>query len=146
MGNKLVTIRHFSYGSDPASEAELAKIKLEANGIRCFLAGKNFVSMYWLLSGADRGVKLQVKESDAEKALEILETDTHIDFDETEDRDMKPEPINPPCPKCGSNNVEYEGFSTKMFYIGILFFRFPLPFLRKKYKCISCGEIWKVKQ
>ena len=143
MANKLVTICNFSYGSDPTSEAELARIKLEANGIRCFLAGKNFVSMYWLLSSLDQGIKLQVRESDAEKALEILETDTHIDFDETEDRDMKPEPINPNCLKCGSDSVEYEGFSMKMFYIGILFFRFPLPFLKKKYKCISCGEVWK---
>ena len=72
MANKLVTIRHFAYGSDPASEAELARIKLEANGIRCFLAGKNFISMYWILSSAERGIKLQVRESDAEKASEIL--------------------------------------------------------------------------
>ena len=113
MANKLVTIRHFSYGSDPVSEAELAKIKLE------------------------------VRESNAEKALKILGTDTHIDFDETKDRNMKPEPINPHCPKCGSNSVVYEGFPTKMFYTGILFFRFPLPFLKKKYKCMNCGEIWK---
>ncbi len=143
MTKKLVTICYFAYGSDPASEAELARIKLEANGIQCFLAGKNFISMYWLLSGADRGIKLQVRESDAEKALEILGTDTHIGLNETDDKDMKPEPINPNCPKCGSNSVKYEGFSTKMFYIGILFFRFPLPFLKKKYKCINCGEIWK---
>jgi hypothetical protein len=143
MTDKLVTIRNFTYGSDPASEAELARIKLQANGIRCFLAGKNFVSMYWLLSYAERGVKLQVRQSDAQKALEILETDTQIDFDDTEDRDMKSEPINPHCPKCGSNSVEYEGFSMKIFYIGILFFRFPLPFLKKEYKCLNCGEIWK---
>ena len=143
MANKLVTIRHFSYGSDPASKAELARIKLEANGIRGFLAGKNFVSMYWLLSCADRGVKLQVRESDAEKALEILGTDTHIGLNETEDNDMKPEPINPSCPNCGSNSIEYEGFSRKLFYLGILFLKFPIPFMRKKYKCNSCGEIWK---
>ena len=140
MANKLVTIRHFSYGPDPATEAELARIKLEANGIRCFLAGKNFISMYWLLSGADRGVKLQVRESDEQKALEILETDTHIYFNEIEDRAMKPEPINPNCPKCGSNSVEYEGFSMRMFYIGILVFRFPIPFLKKKHKCMDCGR------
>ncbi len=143
MANKLVTIRHFSYGPDPASEAELARIKLEANGIRCFLAGKNFISMYWLLSSCCRGIKLQVRESDAEKALEILGTDTHIDLNEAEDEGMKPEPINPSCPNCGSNSIEYEGFSKKLFYFGILFFRFPIPFLRKKYKCLSCGEIWK---
>ena len=143
MPDKLITIRHFSYGSDPASEAELARIKLETNGIQCFLAGKNFISMYWLLSGADRGIKLQVRESDADRALEILGADTQIDSDETEDKDMKPEPINPSCPNCGSNNIEYEGFSRKLFYLGILFFRFPLPFLGKKYKCKSCGQIWK---
>ena len=143
MTNKFVTICHFSYGSDPASEAELARIKLEANGIRCFLAGKNFISMYWLLSSADRGIKLQVKESDAEKALEILGADTHIGLNETEDKDMKPEAINPSCTNCGSNSVEYERFSRKLFYLGILFLRFPIPFLIKKYKCKSCGEIWK---
>ena len=143
MANKLATIRHFSYGSDPVSEAELARIKLEAKGIRCFLAGKNFISMYWLLSGADRGIKLQVRESDAEKALEILGTDTHLGLNETEDKDMKPEAINPPCPNCGSNSIKYKGFSAKLFYLGILFFRFPLPFLRRKYKCKRCGKIWK---
>ncbi len=143
MKDKLVTIRNFAYGPDPASAAELAKMKLEASGIRCFLAGKNFISMYWLLSGADQGIKLQVRESDAERALEILRIDTHIGLDETEDRDMRPEPINPTCPKCGSKSVEYEGFSKKLFYLGILFFRFPLPFLKKKYKCTNCGDIWK---
>ena len=143
MKDRLVTIHRFSHGSDPTSEAELARIKLEANGIWCFLAGKNFVSMYWLLSGADRGIKLQVRESDAEKALEILGTDTHIGLNETDDKDMKPEAINPSCPNCGSNSIEYEGFSKKLFYLGILFLRFPLPFLRKKHKCKSCGEIWK---
>ncbi len=143
MTNKLVTICHFSYGPDPALEAELARIKLEANDIQCFLAGKNFISMYWLLSGADRGIKLQVRESDADKALEILGTDANIGFNETEDRDMKPEPICSFCPKCSSNSIEYERFSRKLFYLGILLLRFPIPFLRKKYKCISCGEIWK---
>ena len=143
MKERLVTIRRFLGGPDPDFEAELARIKLESNGIWCFLAGKNFVSMYWLLSFAEGGIKLQVRKSDAERALKILENNTRIGFDKTEDRNMEPEPINPPCPKCGSESVEYEGFSTKMFYIGILLFRFPLPFLKKKYKCMNCGEIWK---
>ena len=143
MADKLVTICSFTYGPDPVSEAELARIKLESNDIQCFLGGKNFVSTYWLMSGGDRGVKLQVRKSDVEKALKILEADSHINFDETDDSDMRPEPINPSCPKCSSESIEYEGFSITMFYIGILFLRFPLPFLKKKYKCINCGEVWK---
>lgn len=143
VADKPVTIWHFSYGSDPACEAELARIKLESHGIQCFLSGKNFISTYWLLSAIEQGVKLQVRESDANRALEILEADTDIGLKESEEGDMKPEAINPSCPKCSSNDIEYEGFSKKLFYLGILLFRFPIPLLRKKYKCISCGEIWK---
>jgi len=53
MDDKLVTIRNFCYSPDPATEAELARIKLEAEGIKCFLAGENFVSTYWLVAGAE---------------------------------------------------------------------------------------------
>ena len=143
MKERLVTICRFLGGSDPDFEAELARIKLKSNGIQCFLSGKNFVSMYWLLSVADQGIKLQVRESDAEKAMKILENDTLIKFDYTEDNNMQPEQINPPCPKCGSENVEYERFSRKLFFLGILFFKFPLPFPKKKYKCNNCGNVYK---
>ena len=60
MDDKLVTIRNFCYSLDPDSEAELARIKLETEGIKCFLSGKYFVSTYWLLSGVEDGIKLQV--------------------------------------------------------------------------------------
>ncbi len=143
MDDKLVTIRNFCYSQDPDSEAELARIKLEAEGIKCFLAGKNFVSTYWLLSGVEGGIKLQVRNSDAKRALEILGFDEHFDFDETEDKNLMPEQIYPPCPKCGSENVEYTKFSRILFYLGITFFRFPLPYRRKKYKCTNCGETWQ---
>ncbi len=41
MTDRLTTIAAFACGPDPASQAELAKIKLNANGIKCFLAGKD---------------------------------------------------------------------------------------------------------
>ena len=89
MANKLVTIRHFYY-SGLTSEAELARIKLEANGIQCFLSRKNILLMFWFYPSAGPGIKLQVKESDAERALEILDADTQVVLNETEDEDLKP--------------------------------------------------------
>ncbi|RKY23974.1 MAG: DUF2007 domain-containing protein, partial [Planctomycetota bacterium] len=65
MADKLITIARFN---EPL-QAEMAKIKLDVEGINCFLAGENFVGTYWLLANAEGGVKLQVKETDAEKAL-----------------------------------------------------------------------------
>ncbi|MHC4069551.1 MAG: putative signal transducing protein [Planctomycetota bacterium] len=72
MVEKLVTIANFIFGPDPVSQAEIARMRLEHEGIDCFLAGKNFILMYWFYSAADRGVKLQVRQSDAEKAIEII--------------------------------------------------------------------------
>lgn len=68
MGEKLVTIGRFSQ----PLEAWLAKTKLESEGIECFLMDEHIVTMNWLYSNAVGGVKLKVREEDAEKAKRIL--------------------------------------------------------------------------
>ena len=143
MADRLVTIANFAFGPDPTSEAELAKIKLEAEGIPCFLAGKNFIATYWLLSGVDRGIKLQVKESDVKRALEILGHKEQINIEESLHKNSTPEQGVLICPACGCEDIEYERFSKKIFYLSILFLRFPLPFLKKSYRCNKCEHIWK---
>ena len=65
MPEKLITIA--TYGN--IIEANLAKIKLDSQGIECFLADENAVAIY---SGAVGEIKLQVRQSDAVEALEIL--------------------------------------------------------------------------
>ncbi len=139
MADRLITIANFS---EPL-EANLAKIKLESEGIKCFLVGENFVATYWLLSTADRGVKLQVNKSEAERALEILGTKKGQRLEKDREKDLTAETYDLLCPKCHSKNIEYEKFSRKVFFLSILFFRFPLPILKKKYKCGNCGYVWE---
>lgn len=67
----LVTIASFAY----PIEANLAKTRLEAEGIDCVLTNEHFASMGWAWSLAIGGVGLQVRESDAERAAEILESE-----------------------------------------------------------------------
>ena len=143
MTDRFVTIANFAFGPDPTSEAELAKIKLETEGISCFLSGKNFTGMYWLLSGVNNGIKLQVKECDAKRALEILSTYKEVNIEKSELQDSISEPSALKCPKCDCEDIEYEKFSKKLFYLSLLFLRFPLPFLKKSYKCNKCGHVWK---
>lgn len=138
MADRPITIATF----DEPLKANMAKIKLESEGIGCFLAGENFVATYWLLANAEHGIKLQVKKSEAERALEILGTDEKVDTEQIE-KNLTPEPINPQCPKCHCNDVEYEKFSKKLFYLSILFLRFPIPLSKKIYKCKNCGHTWK---
>ena len=140
MTEKLVTIANFIYGPDPASKAEIARMRLEDEGIQCFLAGKNFVSMIWLYSAIDKGVKLQVRQSDAQKATGIIRS---LDEQMAEQKTPEPNQDIPTCPKCGSDNIEYEKFSRNLFYLAILFFRFPLPYPTGSYKCNICRHKWK---
>lgn len=65
---ELVTIATFS----TPVEAEMAKLKLESEGIMCFLADEtlsSFAPHYTYMSG---GVRLQVVEEDARRAIELL--------------------------------------------------------------------------
>jgi len=139
MTDKLITIANFI---EPF-QANLARVKLESEGIKCFLGGENFVATYWLLSNADRGIKLQVRESDAKRALEILSSEEETGVQETSAVSVPFEAADPRCPKCSSENIEYERFSRKAFFLGILFLRFPIAVPKRSNKCRDCGHVWK---
>jgi len=82
MAEKLVTIAAYSNPID----ANLAKIKLESEDIDCFLAGENAVAVYGSIVGT---VKLQVRQSDAERAIEVLnQPPDETELDELEDEDL----------------------------------------------------------
>ena len=68
MADKLVTLAAFG----DSLQSELAKAKLEADGIECIVTEDATHSLFGYATGA---IKLQVKKSDSEKASEILKRD-----------------------------------------------------------------------
>jgi hypothetical protein len=68
MADRLVTLKIFMF----PHEAYPLMSKLQDEGIECFLEGENTLTAQPFLSNAIGGVKLNIKESDAEKALEIM--------------------------------------------------------------------------
>lgn len=60
---------------DGMPEAHIAMGRLAAEGIESWLADEHLVQTDWLYSIAVGGIKLQVAEDDAERALTILATD-----------------------------------------------------------------------
>lgn len=79
MIDRLVTIAH--YGD--TFEASIARNFLENEGITAFLEGAAIVGMAWHLTGAVGGVKLQVAESNAERAVQLLEAQRHAPHEES---------------------------------------------------------------
>ena len=114
MGDKFVTVASY----DEPYKANIAKIKLESEGIQCFLGGENFVATYWLLSRAEGGIKLKVNEADEKAATEILARKEALADTQSEEGEY-----DLICPKCRSENIEYERYSWKMAMLSILLFR-----------------------
>jgi DNA-directed RNA polymerase subunit RPC12/RpoP len=136
MPEKLVTIATFS----KAIDAHLSKTRLESEGIECLIADEYIVTMNWLYSNAVGGVKPQVKESDVERAIEILHREP-IGVDSM--RDGVEESDGPRCPRCNSPDVYYERFSRRLVFVSWLLLGFPLPFLKRRWKCRECGYRWR---
>lgn len=132
MDEKIIKIARF----DDYLQAEIAKIALESENIKCFLGGDNFVATYGLYSSTVGGVELCIKESDKEKSLEILK---NINKSEITTEDKSYDII---CPKCKSANAHYENFSRWAFLLSFLMWQVPLSFPVKKYTCANCGHKW----
>jgi hypothetical protein len=73
----MVTIASFDF----LPSAEIARGRLQAEGIRCQLLDQHLVQTDWLYSLAVGGIKLQVEAADAERARAILEHDYSADLD-----------------------------------------------------------------
>jgi rubredoxin len=88
-------------------------------------------------------VKLQVKRSDAERALAVLGPESAAPDHEVEPEAGADESLTPSCPRCHSDEVVYERFSRRFFYLSLLVLGFPLLWGRRRYRCDRCGYTWK---
>lgn len=93
MSDKLVTVATFS----TLTEATIAKNKLEDAGLNVFLADVATVQVAWHLSEAIGGIKLQVIDVDADRAVSLLESGDTLPIGESQSSpdekcdDFKPE-------------------------------------------------------
>lgn len=78
-------------------EAEILRMRLEAEGIRSVLADEGVVGVNWMLGNAVGGVKVLVSDADLERALEIVDEHASEQSDDREERLSE----DWECPACG---------------------------------------------
>lgn len=122
----MVTIASFN----TPLQANILASRLEADGIECFLADAETIGVHGLLAGAVGGVKIQVRESDGTRAAAILRANTS-------------RTDAPPCPQCGSRNVQRKGVSIlagalMVLTLGVLALFFPVVWI-----CGGCSHRWR---
>lgn len=131
----LVTVRRYR----DLSEAIVARSLLESSGIAVYLRDENLVRLDWQISNFIGGIRLQVEEADREIAVGLLDQpivdpiqmDGSVDFEQ------------PRCPKCGSNEITFEGSSRGAALASLSMLAVPLPLGRETWSCEACGTRWE---
>jgi hypothetical protein len=130
MTENLVTIGRYS----TPYEANMVKSQLESAGIPAFVADEYTIGVNWLYSNALGGVKVQVPESLASEAREILAAET--------DAPQTREPDAEICPECGSKNTE-DFLEKRNSFLTWVLLGFPLLLPMEKKRCNDCGHRWR---
>lgn len=126
--------------------AELARSRLEADGIRAVLLDVHYVSMNWHLSQAVGGVRLQVPAAQAAAARDLLRRDRTVELLATPEAELPAAP-DELCPRCGSEEVRPSSLARRSkaasFLVGYLLLGIPFVFWRNQLECGGCGFAWK---
>jgi hypothetical protein len=119
-------------------EAMVAKSMMDSAGIESILSDENLVRLDWFYSNLVGGIKLMVREEDAETARKVLEQNIPEKLEVT----GVGEYLQPPCPQCGSLDVSFNELNKQIAYPGF-FLGLPIHVNRKGGKCHACGHEWE---
>lgn len=125
--NKIIIFKAY----DTVMEANLAKTKLDAYGIPCFLTDENLTNLYPIRNAIFPGVRLHIFEQDTDEVKTILEEE------QASNGFIK-------CPRCGSH--DYEGHLSAIdrgvFFLTGIFGQITPSGPPSEYRCKSCGTIY----
>jgi hypothetical protein len=119
-------------------EASIAQSMLDSAGIESFLADDNLVRLDWFISNLVGGVKIFVRQEDAEAATKLLDQGVPEKFE----LENLAEYQQPRCPNCQSLDVSFDGLYKPATYAA-LFVGLPIPIKKKGWSCNSCGHRWE---
>lgn len=114
-------------------EAQIARGKLESEGIPAFLHSNYHSNLDWPITLALGGIRLQVPPAVAERAMEILASIEALPDD----------PEESTCPGCGSLETAEIDLSWRIAFLVVHALHIPLPFSRGKRRCQKCGTKWR---
>jgi len=136
MSDELVTVKTFFYDH----ETLLLEPMLQSAGIEYFLKDHRTVTVDPFISNAIGGIKLQVRQEDVERTLELLkEIEKNRQDSEGEQTILVDnttfEKTFEECPNCGSEEIYMEQLSGIKSFTGM--------FSKNRFYCNECKHQWK---
>lgn len=137
--NKLVTVWSFT----GPLEAHIAKGRLNAEGLRAWIAHEHHVWADWPYSQALGGVKIQVYSSDAEVAVDILSAHVNGEYETALSSETEVE-RNLACPSCGSGAIKRQHTASLLILAFITFGLMDVifPLRKNRCTCLRCKNRW----
>jgi hypothetical protein len=123
--------------------AHLARTKLEAAGIPCFLTNENLVSLNRMYSPAAGGVRLHIYARDAAQAAEVLREPVVMQAvrgGRAEPAAGTPDALT--CPRCGSADVATDAAAepgAAHWFVALLSRLRRYPLQGRAHHCFHCG-------
>lgn len=114
-------------------EAEIARGRLESEGVPAFLHSNHHSNLDWPITLALGGIRLQVPPGAAHEAVKILQSVEPLP--DSEEEEMA-------CPECGSRDTVKAELSWRIAILAVHFLYIPLPFRRGRRRCRACGKKW----
>jgi hypothetical protein len=125
--------------------AHLARTKLEAAGIPCFLTNENLVSLNRMYSPVAGGVRLHVYQRDAAQAAEVLRELPVMQAVPGGLAEPATTAETTPCPRCGSTEVTYDAAAepgAAHWFVALLSRLRRYPLQGRAHHCFHCGLNW----
>jgi hypothetical protein len=140
VSTELVTIATFS----EVLAAQMCRATLSAAGVRAFVADEHISTLNPHYMGAAIGIRVQVRRTDVDRALEILKEVAEQEQEPGDDDDDHDEHDDGPrCPSCASRYAYYE-WSLGQVLLILLLFGLPLFFIQKQWHCRRCDERFRI--
>jgi hypothetical protein len=123
--------------------AHLARTKLEAAGIPCFLTNENLVSLNRMYSPAAGGVRLHIYARDVARAAEVLREPAVMQAVRGGQADPAATHGALTCPRCGSADVvtdEAAQPGAAHWFVALLSRLRRYPLQGRAHHCFHCGQ------
>ena len=122
--------------------AHLARTKLEAAGIPCFLTNENLVSLNRMYSPVAGGVRLHIYQRDADRAAEVLREPPVMQAVRGGQATPLPDTEALTCPRCGSPEVTFDAAArpgAAHWFVALLSRLRRYPLQGRAHHCFHCG-------
>lgn len=124
------------------TDAQIARLRIESEGIDVILLDENLVATDWLYANAIGGIKLQVPEPSAATAHALLARPTDPAADRNDGQPVSDGQVL--CPRCGSRDIYPTSHSRRLSFVALFVSALLLPLaLGRRTRCAACGYEWR---